>query len=623
MFPIARNTLILPLIVSLAACATVSSQPEGDKAPYYDSAFNDHNRAPASFAPQALLSDDKATIDALYMRTQADYNFAAAEAYSLEGNSPKAVEMFKLTLVYDPESPLVHMRLATEFLKQGMLTEALSQSEEAVAKDPKNVDARVLLGGLYSSMKIYDKAMVQYQQVLSLDSQNVEAPLYIGALFSEQKQPEKAVQYFESLIKNPNYQTPHMAHYYIGRVRVDQGGEKNYKSAEVALKQSLQVKPDFAEAALALGSLYTKQKKSEKAVELYRNFQKENSPNPKIAEILAQNYIEQGDYESAYDQLEVVEADSDEPLNVRMKMALILIEQKKFTLAAKKLEEILKEAPDSDKVRFYLGAVFEEMRENERAVKEYAKIPSASTYYGEAIVHGSYLLKGLNRMDEAVKMAAKGLEERQDFSQIYAIYASLLDEKGDYRAASKILEKGIEKFPTSAQLRFYYGTVSDRSGQKEVVVREMKKVIEIEPEHVQALNYLAFTWAEMNTNMDEAEALARKALALEPTDGYVLDTLGWILYKKNQTTEAIKYLEAAQRNQSSVSIIAEHLGDAYLKQSLTEKAKQMYLKAADLETDKKKIEEIRSKITAIERQQPVNPRLPASVEESPFAGREQ
>ncbi|MNL58698.1 hypothetical protein D3C87_1823580 [compost metagenome] len=85
------------------------------------------------------------------------------------------------------------------------------------------------------------------------------------------------------------------------------------------------------------------------------------------------------------------------------------------------------------------------------------------------------------------------------------------------------------------------------------------------------------------------------------------------MYKQGKFVESIKILEAAHKYQSSVSIIAEHLGDAYYKQAMVEKAKFMYKKAVDLETDRKKVEEIRSKITAIEKQELSNPRLPASV----------
>lgn len=614
MLSFTKTAILATLSFSLAACATFTTN-ENDKAPYYEASFDDKNRAPASLTPPVINNQDgQATLDPLYMRTQADYFFSMGEAYSLEGNATKAIESFKMTLIYDQNSPTVNMRLAGEYLKQGMISESLAQAEEAVKKDEKNVDAHLLLGGLYSSMKLYPKAMDQYHTVMKLDPKNTEAPLYIGALYSEQKQSDKAVSYFESLAKNPDYTSPYLAHYYIGRVRMEQPEAKYQKAAETSFKKALSLKADFADAVLSLGALYSKQKNEGKAITLYRNFQKENTPSPKIAEVLSQTFIEQGKYDLAYDQLEVLEQYSEEPLNVKMKMALILIEQKKYPLATEKLEAVLKEAPESDKVRFYLAAVYEETHQNEKAVREFKKIPTSSTFFGEATVHTAYLLKGMNRLDEALEVVSKGLAEKNDQPQVYAMYASLLDEKNDFKAAAKILEQGLAKFPENAQLRFYYGTINDRLGKKDVVIVEMKKVLELDPNHVQGLNYLAFTWAELNQNLPDAEKLARRAMELDPKDGYVLDTLGWILYKQSKFTEAVKFLEAAHKFQGTVSVIAEHLGDAYYKQSMVDKAKNMYRKAADLESDKRKVQEIRNKITAIEKQELSSPRLPASME---------
>lgn len=589
---------------------------------YYESSFDDKNRAPASFAPATVSGDGSTTLDPLHMRTQADYYFAMGEAHSLDGNSVKAIESFKMTLIYDQDSPAVNMRLAAEYLKQGLITESLAQAEEAAAKDPDNIDAHLLLGGLYSSMKMYSKAMDEYFTVMKLQPENMEAPLYIGALYSEQKQYDKAVKYFESLSNNSEYPTPYLAFYYIGRVKMEQSGEKNQLAAETAFKKSLQTKPDFVDAALALGTLYKKQKKEDKALAMYKEYQRQNTPNGRIAEILSQNYIEKGALEQAYEQLEIVETESEDPLNVRMKMALILVEQKKYDLASKKLEDILKDAPESDKVRFYLAAVFEEMGQAEKAIKEYQKVPVSSSFYGESIVHAAYLLKSIGRLNEALEVAEKGLQNRQDQASVYAMYASLLDEKNDYQKALAVLQQGLDKFPENVQLRFYFGTMNDRQGNKDIVISEMKKVLEIDPSHVQSMNYLAFTWAEMGIELVEAEKLARRALELDPKDGYILDTLGWILYKQNKVAEAVKYLEAAYKYQATVSVIAEHLGDAYLKQAMIEKAKTMYRKAADLETDKRKVEEIQSKISAIEKQEVAGPRLPASVE-TPRAGQAQ
>ena len=138
----------------------------------------------------------------------------------------------------------------------------------------------------------------------------------------------------------------------------------------------------------------------------------------------------------------------------------------------------------------------------------------------------------------------------------------------------------------------------------------MKKVLELESDHVQAMNYLAFTWAEMNTELELAEKYARLAVQKEKEDAFILDTLGWVLYKKGEMKEAREILERAHSLQPTIAIIAEHLGDVYAKLERFEKAKHLFTKAIEGETDKSKIKDIQIKLTKtielIKQRQPSN-----------------
>lgn len=557
--------------------------------------------------------DDQMTLDPMYMQMQADYHFSIGESLALEGESAKAIESFKNTLVYDPNSVTVHLRIASENLKLGQIKEALDSAEYAEKLDAKNVETKLLLGGLYSSMRLYSKAQKSYEEVLKLDPQNSEAPLYLGAIMTEQGHFEKAVKYFELLAKNPEYNTPHLVHYYIARVRMGQKEEKFQKAAEVSLKKSLEIKPDFVEGVLALHSFYAARKQEKLGVQHLIEFQRKEGPSNKVAEVLSQYYIEKEKYDEAYEQFEIMESGSEDSLSIKMKMALILMDKKIYDRAISKLEEILVLAPESDKVRFYLAAVYEETKNNEKALFHFSKVTSTSQFYGESVVHSAYLLKQLNRIDEALAILDKAIAEKKDQPNLYVMKASLLDEKENFISASGTLELALEKFPNNTQIHFYYATINDKLGKKEKVISHMKKVLDLDPEHVQGLNYLAFTWAEAGENLDSAEKYARKAMKLEPHDGFVMDTLGWILYKQGKVSESIAVLEAAFKKQPNVGVIAEHLGDAYSKRVLVEKAKMMYNKALDLETDQKKIDDLREKITAIEDQKLNENRLPASI----------
>ena len=381
-----------------SACATIpkftsDSSDQSPGANNQDSNFLNADRAPASVSPPKVLTDGQ-RIDPLYMQTQADYNYSLGEAYSLDGSHEKAVEYFKTTLVYDPKSVSVRLRLATEYLRGGQVSEAMELTQSVVDEDPKNETAQLLLAGLFSSMRLYPKALEHYEAVLKQNPNNIDASLYTGAIYAETQQYDKAIKHFDKLLKTVDDDQKPTIHYYLARVYTEYKTKNSPQLAEFHLKKALDLKPNFTDALLALGNLYVTQKHEDKAIKLYADFQKKQGPSVKLAEVLAQNYLEKEDYDNAYEQLEILEAQGEDPLNTKLKMALILVEKRMYDQASAKLKDILKEVPDSDRARFYLGAIYEQTKQNDKAVAEYRKVPAESSYYNDSMVHAVYLLKG-------------------------------------------------------------------------------------------------------------------------------------------------------------------------------------------------------------------------------------
>ncbi len=610
--------LLVTVSLALVGCAHSNSNHR-DRPQYYEASFDDHNRAPASLQPPGNAAEIEKRLDSVSVRAKADYNFAMAEAYSFEGQHQKAIEAFKSTLLYDPTASHVYLRLAAEYVKMGLMSEALEASQKASQLDPKSADAHLLTAGIYSTIKDYDKAIKEYEITLAIDPANTEAPMYMGAVYAEKKEYDKAIKYFEKLAKNDDYATPYLAWYYIGRIHSDQEGKGHLKAAEKAYKKALSLKKDHVDSVISLGQVYTKLNQATATLELYKHFQKDHGPNDRVAEILAQYYLEKEMYVLALEQFEILERSSEDILGVKVRIALILIELKRYPKAAEKLFDVLRQVPDSDKIRFYLAAVYEEMSDLDKAVEHFRKVPAGSPFYSESIAHAAYILKGKKKVGDAIAVMEEAIAQRADIPQFYTIAATLWDEKGDVAKAESYLNKGLEKFPDSVQLNFFMGTILDRKGKKEKVVEQMKKVLEMDPNHVQGLNYLAFTYAEMSKNLDEAEQLVKRALEIEPKDGFILDTYGWILYQKGKTTESVKQLEKALETQPNEGVIAEHLGDAYFKLQLFEKARAMYERAMEKSgDDKKHAAELQQKITSLEIQYKAKSdnRQPASINKS-------
>jgi tetratricopeptide (TPR) repeat protein len=174
------------------------------------------------------------------------------------------------------------------------------------------------------------------------------------------------------------------------------------------------------------------------------------------------------------------------------------------------------------------------------------------------------------------------------------------EEMESYDKAVATLKKGLEVQPDSVRLHFRLGVVYDKAGDKKTCIKEMKAVIGVDPTHAEALNYLGYTYAELGTNLDEAEDLIKWAMKHKPNDGDIVDSLGWVYYKKGHYKMAVKFLEEANRLAPDDATIMEHLGDAYMKVDNPKKGLQYYRKSLEKKGEDTKA--LEQKIQCVEKQ---------------------
>ncbi|MEK7364984.1 MAG: tetratricopeptide repeat protein, partial [candidate division NC10 bacterium] len=123
--------------------------------------------------------------------------------------------------------------------------------------------------------------------------------------------------------------------------------------------------------------------------------------------------------------------------------------------------------------------------------------------------------------------------------------------------------------------------------------------IALDPKHAEAYNYVGYMYAEKGINLDEAVVLIKKALEIEPDNGYFIDSLGWAFYQQGRYPEALRELKRAVERAKEDPVIFDHLGDAYMKNGFVDDAVAAWEKSLSLdpknEEVKKKLQETRDK----------------------------
>jgi len=269
-------------------------------------------------------------------------------------------------------------------------------------------------------------------------------------------------------------------------------------------------------------------------------------------------------------------------------------------MAIDRLKSLAAQKPGSEKIRFYLGALYEEIKDYPAAIQEFKTINFGSEFFEDSVMHAAYLHKLLGQFPDAIAEVKRGLSHEQDNPRYWILHGTLLDESGSLKSSAKVLRQAFEKFPENTQVNFQLGSVYDRLDQKDKTVLHLEKVLEFDENHVQALNYLAYVYAENTNNLEAAEKLAQRALKLQPGDGFIMDTLGWVYYKQGRMPEAIATLETAFGKERGEAIIAEHLADAYQRHQLHQKAIVLYEKAVLLEKDQDQKQKISRKLATIQ-----------------------
>ena len=130
--------------------------------------------------------------------------------------------------------------------------------------------------------------------------------------------------------------------------------------------------------------------------------------------------------------------------------------------------------------------------------------------------------------------------------------------------------------PKNDKFHFTLGALFDETKQKEAGIDEMKKAIELNPRTRRRSTISAIPMRNRVKNLDEAERLIKRALVVEPEDGFYVDSLGWVYYQKGEYKKAVTELERAVTITNNDPTITEHLGDAYRKIGKLKEASHEY-----------------------------------------------
>ena len=257
--------------------------------------------------------------------------------------------------------------------------------------------------------------------------------------------------------------------------------------------------------------------------------------------------------------------------------------------------------PKSADTLILLGGLAEKLERPERAIGFYQQVPTNSPMRRISELQLGLTLAETGKVEEARKHLKSLIESDPSDIRSYLAYGSVLSEAKDYAAMADNYDKAVEVIGPKPgrgdwSVFFQRGIAYERLKQWEKAEPNFRKALELNPEQPQVLNYLGYSWVDMNRNLTEGLEMIRKAVDLRPDDGYIVDSLGWAYFRMNRFDEAVTELERAAELKAGDATINDHLGDAYWRVGRKLEATYQWKRALASDPEKDQVAKIQAKI---------------------------
>lgn len=230
------------------------------------------------------------------------------------------------------------------------------------------------------------------------------------------------------------------------------------------------------------------------------------------------------------------------------------------------------------------------------AVHNYSKVNPYSEYGWTAQLRKADALYEDGRIDEAqVLLEQMGTQKPLRLDALHRL-GNYLRFKERYSEAVEVYNRVFARLkePKKKDWDLFYarGIALERSKKWDRAEKDFLKALELMPDQPYVQNYLGYSWVERRQNLDRAKKLIESAVSQRQNDGYIIDSMGWVLYRLGEFDKAVPHLEKAVQIRPHDPIINNHLGDAYWRVGRKKEARFQWRRALSFKPDKVEREKI-------------------------------
>ncbi len=594
-------------------------------------------QAPANSQTQATAPSSAASHeDAYYNFTLGHLQELQYEAMSTSDLADQSIASYKKALELDPNSAVIHERLAEIYAKSQHIRDAVVEAQEALKIDPNEISAHRLLARIYVrtlgdfgagevQQENLGKAVEQFQAILKVEPRDVYSALWLARLYRYQNKQSDAEKVLRSVIQHDPDNAPALQQ--LSQLLMDEGRSReaidlltqsasdssspdsydllgdaysqarDFPKAEEAYRKAVEGDPDDPGHRHGLAEALMAQKKYAEALDQY---QKLSELEPGTAE----NYIRMGelqrqlgkfaDAESSLARAKQLAPGSPEILDDE---ALLYQDEGRYADAVRVLADTIaaiKSQAGGDQNAGALALLYEQLghvyvmqQKYPTAIEtfeEMVKLGPDSQKRGELLMIDAY--RESHDLDHAIAEAQKALGSFPDDPDFTVTLAMLYGEKTDTASATKLLQGLLKGDESDQQIYLDIAQVQQR-GKKYVEAEQSAAKAEQMAKDASAREAAWFMQGaiyERQKKFDLAEQQFRKVIESNPNDAPALNYLGYMLADRGvRLDEATSLINRAVKQEPNNGAYLDSLGWVYYKQNKLTEAEEYMRKAVEHE----------------------------------------
>ena len=210
----------------------------------------------------------------------------------------------------------------------------------------------------------------------------------------------------------------------------------------------------------------------------------------------------------------------------------------------------------------------ENFKEAKKIYNSLSKKGGAYSWYSAKQLARIYLQE--DEKEKAIKIFSDTYDNLVN-KEIYVTfdYAEFLKNNEKFKESikfySQIISKVKKNHPLYAEATDGRGVAYERIGEWENAEKDLLASLKANPDQAYVINYLAYSWIEQGVKIQQSLSMLEKANKLRSNDPYIIDSLGWALFKLKRFKESKKYLQLAVKLLPGDPIVNDHYGDVLWK----------------------------------------------------------